>query len=270
MKLKRIRPSAGGVLALVAARSARRARSEAAARRARASSMLLAELGVTPTAISHQIRQLEAGLGVALFARQTRKVALTAEGSALYPALRRALDAMAEAVAAVRRQAGRQAATLSATVAFTAKLLVPRVASFRQLHPGLGPPPARLRRAGRPRGRRGRCGDPLWPRPLSRPRRAAAADRRLRAGLQPPCRPARAGGPRRRDADPLRVGGSGDQGQRAELARLGRARRHRLARRGGRHHVQRRGQRDRRHDRRPGRGAAEHWPWLPGNSLPAR
>ena len=52
-----------------------------------------AELGVTPTAISHQIRQLEADLGVALFVRQTRKVALTAEGRALYPALRQALDA---------------------------------------------------------------------------------------------------------------------------------------------------------------------------------
>src|SRR3546814_10719788 len=47
-----------------------------------------AELGVTPTAISHQIRQLEAGLDVALFVRQTRKVVLTAEGRALYPALR--------------------------------------------------------------------------------------------------------------------------------------------------------------------------------------
>jgi LysR family transcriptional regulator, glycine cleavage system transcriptional activator len=95
-----------------------------------------ADLGVTPTAISHQIRQLEAGLGVALFTRQTRKVVLTAEGRALYPALRRALDAMAEAVDAVRRQPARRVATLSATVAFTAKLLVPRAASFRTLSPG--------------------------------------------------------------------------------------------------------------------------------------
>jgi LysR family transcriptional regulator, glycine cleavage system transcriptional activator len=95
-----------------------------------------AELGVTPTAISHQIRQLEAGLGVALFARQTRKVVLTAEGSALYPPLRQALDAMAEAVEAVKRQPARRVATLSATVAFTARLLVPQAASFRTLHPG--------------------------------------------------------------------------------------------------------------------------------------
>jgi LysR family glycine cleavage system transcriptional activator len=95
-----------------------------------------AELGVTPTAISHQIRQLEASLGVALFVRQTRKVVLTAQGKALYPRLREALDGMADAVEAVKRRPARLVATLSATVAFTAKLLVPRAASFRALHPG--------------------------------------------------------------------------------------------------------------------------------------
>jgi LysR family glycine cleavage system transcriptional activator len=108
---------------------------EAAARR-ESFKLAAAELGVTPTAISHQIRQLEAGLGVALFIRQTRKVVLTAEGQSLYPALRQALDLMAEAVAAVARRPARRVATLSATVAFTARLLVPRAASFRTLHPG--------------------------------------------------------------------------------------------------------------------------------------
>lgn len=95
-----------------------------------------AELGVTPTAISHQVRQLEAGLGVALFERHTRRVTLTAAGGALFPALCRALDGMAEAVEAVRDRPARQVATLSATVAFTAKLLVPRAGSFRAAHPG--------------------------------------------------------------------------------------------------------------------------------------
>jgi LysR family glycine cleavage system transcriptional activator len=108
---------------------------EAAARR-QSFKDAAAELGVTPTAISHQIRQLEAGLGAALFARQTRKVVLTAEGKSLYPPLRQAFDAMAEAVEALKRQPARRMATLSATVAFTARLLVPQVASFRALHPG--------------------------------------------------------------------------------------------------------------------------------------
>src|SRR5581483_9685493 len=95
-----------------------------------------AELGVTPTAISHQIRQLEADLGVALFTRETRRVVLAEKGRALYPALREALDRMAAAVDDVRRRPVRRIATLSATVAFTAKLLVPRAARFRALNPG--------------------------------------------------------------------------------------------------------------------------------------
>jgi LysR family glycine cleavage system transcriptional activator len=93
-----------------------------------------AELGVTPTAISHQIRRLEAEIGAPLFLRQTRLVTLTAEGDALYRPLRQALDTMADAVAAVKRRPARKVATLSATTAFTARLLVPRAASFRRLH----------------------------------------------------------------------------------------------------------------------------------------
>ncbi|GLK79315.1 LysR substrate-binding domain-containing protein [Methylopila turkensis] len=94
-----------------------------------------AELGVTPTAVSHQIRQLEDGLGVALFERGPRKVALTPKGEALLPPLRRAFDAMADAVEDARRKPSRRVATLSATVAFTAKLLVPKAARFRDLNP---------------------------------------------------------------------------------------------------------------------------------------
>jgi LysR family glycine cleavage system transcriptional activator len=94
-----------------------------------------AELGVTPTAISHQVRQLEEYLGVALFRRQVRRVILTPEGDALYPVLQRVFDTIAESVDALRRRPVRRVATLSATVAFTARLLVPHVAAFRALHP---------------------------------------------------------------------------------------------------------------------------------------
>lgn len=95
-----------------------------------------AELGVTPTAISHQIRQLEEMLGIELFVREARRVTLTAAGQRLYPGLARGFDAIAEAVAAVGPRPARQIATLSATVAFTGRLLVPHAASFRALHPG--------------------------------------------------------------------------------------------------------------------------------------
>ncbi|GLK76812.1 LysR family transcriptional regulator [Methylopila jiangsuensis] len=93
------------------------------------------ELGVTPTAVSHQIRRLEEGLGVALFVRGPRQVALTPKGEALLPPLRRAFDAMAEAAEEARRRPSRRVATLSATVAFTAKLLVPKAARFREINP---------------------------------------------------------------------------------------------------------------------------------------
>lgn len=95
-----------------------------------------AELGVTPTAISHQVRQLEESLGLSLFERQPRKVSLTEHGRMLFPRLRDAFDTMADAVDAVRRRPLRRVATLSATVAFTAKLLVPHAGSFRASHPG--------------------------------------------------------------------------------------------------------------------------------------
>jgi LysR family glycine cleavage system transcriptional activator len=95
------------------------------------------ELSVTPTAISHQIRALEEQTGVRLFERQTRRVALTAAAERLYPVLRKGFDAFAEAIAELAVRSQRRALTLSATLSFTAKWLVPRVASFRQACPDL-------------------------------------------------------------------------------------------------------------------------------------
>lgn len=96
------------------------------------------ELGVTPTAISHQVRLLEDTLGQALFERRTRHVVLTPQGQALYPALHDSFDAMAEAVAGIRARTGGGTVTLTATMSFTSKWLVPRVARFRARFPEIG------------------------------------------------------------------------------------------------------------------------------------
>ncbi|MBB3771393.1 LysR family glycine cleavage system transcriptional activator [Angulomicrobium tetraedrale] len=110
-----------------------------AAARLESFKLAAAELGVTPTAVSHQIRRLEADLGLALFVRQTRKVALTPQGQALLVPMRTAFDSMAEAIDDLIEEARphprRHVATLSATAAFAARLLVPRVAGFRARHP---------------------------------------------------------------------------------------------------------------------------------------
>lgn len=95
------------------------------------------ELSVTATAISHQVRQLEALLGLALFERQVRKVTLTAEGRQLFPALRDGFDLMADAVAPLLRPRRQRMLTVSATPAFVARVLVPRLAAFQTEHPEL-------------------------------------------------------------------------------------------------------------------------------------
>lgn len=95
------------------------------------------ELSVTPTAVSHQIRQLESLLGVALFERQARKVVLTPEGRSLFPALREGFDRMAAAIAPLMAPRRRRILTVSATPAFVARLLVPRLAAFQAAHPGI-------------------------------------------------------------------------------------------------------------------------------------
>src|SRR6516164_8420511 len=57
-----------------------------------------AELNVSPGAISHQIRGLEALLGVQLFERRVRAIVLTAAGKLLYPGTQTGFVHLREAV----------------------------------------------------------------------------------------------------------------------------------------------------------------------------
>lgn len=93
------------------------------------------ELSVTQTAISHQVRQLEARLGVRLFERRGRALKLTAQGQLLYPALARSFDAMAEAVNLVAAASSQQALTVSVTPTFGTRWLAQRLGRFWRQHP---------------------------------------------------------------------------------------------------------------------------------------
>jgi LysR family transcriptional regulator, glycine cleavage system transcriptional activator len=94
-----------------------------------------AELGVTPTAVSHQIRLLERYCGHALFRRRPRPLALTVAGTRLFPAIRAGLEAFATAIAAVKRDASQQSLRVTTTNAFASRWLVPRLPMWRKLHP---------------------------------------------------------------------------------------------------------------------------------------
>ena len=93
------------------------------------------ELGVSATAISHQIRGLEAQLGFALFERRTRQIILTEAGERLALSTIRAFRDLAEAVSDLREEGTKL--TVTATPAFAALWLVPRLASFETRFPGI-------------------------------------------------------------------------------------------------------------------------------------
>ncbi|TVQ58920.1 MAG: transcriptional regulator GcvA [Rhodobacteraceae bacterium] len=93
------------------------------------------ELGVTPAALSYQIKQLEEHLGVSLFHRLNRAVTLTEAGRALRPGVAEGFDALREAVRALDGIREGRALTITAGPAFTAKWLAPRLFHFLERHP---------------------------------------------------------------------------------------------------------------------------------------
>ncbi|MFE3543892.1 LysR substrate-binding domain-containing protein [Nocardia sp. NPDC059177] len=99
------------------------------------------KLYLTQPALSQQIRSLEERLGVALFHRSSRRVELTAAGSAVLPAARNVVDAADELRNIARRMAsGSDRLRLGVCESFTALASTRAIiAAVRQRHPELGP-----------------------------------------------------------------------------------------------------------------------------------
>jgi len=95
------------------------------------------ELSVTPTAISHQIRQLETYLGRRVLDRTPRSVVVTTEGAALYEVTRAGFAAIAEVVVRIREGAGATRVTLSSTAAFLGHWLPARLAALHRDLPAI-------------------------------------------------------------------------------------------------------------------------------------
>ncbi len=95
------------------------------------------ELGVTPTAVSHQIKLLEGYCGQPLFRRRPRPLALTWAGEQLFPVLRDGFVSFGEALSTVRAGAASGTLRITATNAFAARWLVPRLPRWRAAYPRL-------------------------------------------------------------------------------------------------------------------------------------
>ena len=93
------------------------------------------ELGITRSAVSHQIRALEEELGLSLFRRETRRAELTASGQSYFPAVREAFDRI-EAETEQLRPAGQDnEITVQVYVTVALKWLIPRLHDFERRHP---------------------------------------------------------------------------------------------------------------------------------------
>ncbi|QWP75606.1 LysR family transcriptional regulator [Lysobacter sp. K5869] len=96
-----------------------------------------AELDLTPSAISHSIKSLEQRLGIRLFNRTTRSMALTDAGERLFARLRPALAAIQEAVLEIEERRGTPSGTvrINASEGAIRLVLKPLLARFLREHP---------------------------------------------------------------------------------------------------------------------------------------
>jgi DNA-binding transcriptional LysR family regulator len=90
-------------------------------------------LGVTRSALSHRIAELEKRLGVALVRKVGRRIALTEDGERLLAGMGDALDRIEAAVQPFRRDRGQL--RLSTVSTFASHWLIPRIPQFQSRHP---------------------------------------------------------------------------------------------------------------------------------------
>lgn len=93
------------------------------------------ELNVTAGALSHQIRGLEDFLGVKLFERRVRAIALTAAGKQLYPGLQTGFTQIRDAVASLAANHNPDVLVVSTSPGLTSKWLAPRLYRFGPAYP---------------------------------------------------------------------------------------------------------------------------------------
>ena len=93
------------------------------------------ELALTQSAVSRQIQQMEDGLGVPLFERHHRALALTDAGRVMHRAVVDCLERLRDATASVRASTQPRHVGVTTTPGFASLWLIPRLARFSESHP---------------------------------------------------------------------------------------------------------------------------------------
>ena len=95
------------------------------------------ELGVTPAAVSQQIKMLEDYLGLELFRRAKRAIFLTDAARLMLPEVREGFELVASGLSRARAHRVRRHLVVSITPSVAAKWLIPRLGRFATRHPDI-------------------------------------------------------------------------------------------------------------------------------------
>lgn len=95
------------------------------------------ELGITRSAVSHQVKSLEQQLGLKLFRRDARRAELTPAGHAYFPAVRDAFDQIDIQTRSLKPAAADKQLTIQVYVTVALKWLIPRLHDFERRFPDM-------------------------------------------------------------------------------------------------------------------------------------
>lgn len=95
------------------------------------------ELGISASAVSHQVKALEDFIAMPLFVRRNNRLILREEGQAYLTRLSAALDEIENATDALARPAGRTLITLNLFPSLADMWLVPRLSGFHERNPDI-------------------------------------------------------------------------------------------------------------------------------------
>ncbi len=98
-----------------------------------------AELHVTHSAVSRQVKALEDFLGVALFERRIRQVTLSAEGRQFFAECGPALAQISAAAQALKAQTPARSVRINVRPSFAVRWLIPRLPAFVERYPDIEP-----------------------------------------------------------------------------------------------------------------------------------
>lgn len=95
------------------------------------------ELYLTPSAVSHQIKQLEETLNLSLFIRQTRSVALTEVGARFYQAIEPVMQQLVNTVSEFNQSDRMLEVSISMPEFFASELFMPKLIGWSSKYPNI-------------------------------------------------------------------------------------------------------------------------------------